>query len=83
MIVSSIRTIVLDVKIILHKFGVIMENKLADIRLQLEEIKSCLVVTQRAAENEYDNISYIDISNCLEVAVDLMNKTIHNIENLK
>lgn len=59
-----------------------MENKLADIRLQLEEIKSCLVVTQRATENENDDISYIDISNCLEVAIDLMNRTIRNIENI-
>lgn len=59
-----------------------MENKLADIRLQLEEIKSCLIVTQRATENENDDISYIDISNCLEVAIDLMNRTIHNIENI-
>ena len=57
-----------------------MENKLADIRLQLEEIKSCLIVTQRASEN--DDISYIDISNCLEVAIDLMNRTIRNIENI-
>ncbi len=59
-----------------------MENKLADIRLQLEEIKSCLIVTQRATENENDDISYIDISNCLEVAIDLMNRTIRNIENI-
>lgn len=59
-----------------------MENKLADIRLQLEEIKSCLTVTQRATENENDDISYIDISNCLEVAIDLMNRTIRNIENI-
>ena len=59
-----------------------MENKLADIRLQLEEIKSCLVVTQRATENENDDISYIYISNCLEVAIDLMNRTIRNIENI-
>ena len=57
-----------------------MENKLADIRLQLEEIKSCLIVTQRATEN--DDISYIDISNYLEVAIDLMNRTIRNIENI-
>lgn len=59
-----------------------MENKLADIRLQLEEIKSCLIVTQRATENENDDISYIDISNCLEVAIDSMNRTIRNIENI-
>lgn len=59
-----------------------MENKLADVRLQLEEIKSCLIVTQRATENENDDISYIDISNCLEVAIDLMNRTIRNIENI-
>lgn len=59
-----------------------MENKLADIRLQLEEIKSCLIVTQRATENGNDDISYIDISNCLEVAIDLMNRTIRNIENI-
>ena len=59
-----------------------MENKLADIRLQLEEIKSCLIVTQRATKNDNDDISYIDISNCLEVAIDLMNRTIRNIENI-
>ncbi len=82
MIVFLQRTIVLITKIIFLKLGVIMENKLADIRLQLEEIKSCLIVTQRATENENDDISYIDISNCLEVAIDLMNRTIRNIENI-
>lgn len=82
MIVFLQRTIVLIIKIIFLKLGVIMENKLADIRLQLEEIKSCLIVTQRATENENDDISYIDISNCLEVAIDLMNRTIRNIENI-
>lgn len=82
MIVFLSRTIVLITKIIFLKLGVIMENKLADIRLQLEEIKSCLIVTQRATENENDDISYIDISNCLEVAIDLMNRTIRNIENI-
>lgn len=82
MIVFLQRTIVLITKIIFLKLGVIMENKLADIRLQLEEIKSCLIVTQRATENENDDISYIDISNCLEVAIDLKNRTIRNIENI-
>lgn len=82
MIVFLQKTIVLITKIIFLKLEVIMENKLADIRLQLEEIKSCLIVTQRATENENDDISYIDISNCLEVAIDLKNRTIRNIENI-
>ena len=44
-----------------------MENKLKDICLELKEIKSCMLILQKALENENDEILKTDIDNYLEI----------------
>lgn len=48
-----------------------MENDIPDLYLGLQEIRSCLVILQKAVQNEgeKDEIEYSDISNYLEVAI--------------
>lgn len=81
MIVLFRRTIVLIEDIILLFYGVIMD--LVDLKFQLEEIRSCLIMTKRAIDNEFEDITASDISNCLEISIRLMNKVIFNIEQIK
>ena len=81
MIVLFRRTIVLIEDIILLFYGVIMD--LVDLKFQLEEIRSCLIMTKRAIDNEFEDITVSDISNCLEISIRLMNKAIFNTEQIK
>lgn len=81
MIVLFRRTIVLIEDIILLFYGVIMD--LVDLKFQLEEIRSCLIMTKRAIDNEFEDITASDISNCLEISIRLMNKAIFNAEQIK
>ena len=81
MIVLFRRTIVLTEDIILLFYGVIMD--LVDLKFQLEEIRSCLIMTKRAIDNEFEDITASDISNCLEISIRLMNKAIFNTEQIK
>lgn len=81
MIVLFRRTIVLIEDIILLFYGVIMD--LVDLKFQLEEIRSCLIMTKRAIDNEFEDITASDISNCLEISIRLMNKAIFNTEQIK
>ena len=81
MIVLFRRTIVLIEDIILLFYRVIMG--LVDLKFQLEEIRSCLIMTKRAIDNEFEDITASDISNCLEISIRLMNKAIFNTEQIK
>ena len=81
MIVLFRRTIVLIEDIILLFYGVIMD--LVYLKFQLEEIRSCLIMTKRAIDNEFEDITASDISNCLEISIRLMNKAIFNTEQIK
>ncbi len=55
-----------------------MENKIADLRLGLKEIRSCIYILQKAIENENEEIFLFDISNYLEVALNKLDKIIEN-----
>lgn len=59
-----------------------MENKIADLKLQIEELKSCIIILQKAIENENEEIFFSDISNYLEIALCKVNKIIKNFERI-
>lgn len=59
-----------------------MENKIADLKLQIEELKSCIIILQKAIENENEEIFFSDISNYLEIALFKINKIIKNFERI-
>ena len=40
-------------------------------------------MTKRAIDNEFEDITASDISNCLEISIRLMNKAIFNTEQIK
>lgn len=58
-----------------------MEDIFNDTMLELREIKSSLLILQKAIsnENEYDTISYEDIDNNLEILIDKMDKVIEKM----
>ncbi len=55
-----------------------MENNAPDLYLNLKEIRSCLIILQKAIQNESENdeIEYSDISNYLEIAINKMEHVI-------
>ncbi len=55
-----------------------MENKIADLKLELKEIKSCIYILQKAIENENNEIILSDISNYLEIALNKLDKMIES-----
>lgn len=57
-----------------------MKFEQTDFLLQLQEIRSCLIILQKAAENESDAILPADICNYLEVAINKTNQMIKNFE---
>lgn len=57
-----------------------MKFEQTDFLLQLQEIRSCLIILQKAAENESDIILPTDICNYLEVAINKTNQMIKNFE---
>ena len=54
-----------------------MENKIADFYLQLKELKSCIIILQKAVENESEEIETTDIRNYLEIIKDKINNSIN------
>lgn len=66
-----------------YKNEVDMENNLSEYRLGLEEIRSCIVILQKAVENEGDEILPSDISNYLEIALDKMDVLLQNFDNIE
>lgn len=75
--------IVLAFIIMCYKNEVDMENNLSEYRLGLEEIRSCIVILQKAVENEGDEILPSDISNYLEIALDKMDVLLQNFDNIE
>ncbi len=75
--------IVLVFIIMCYKNEVDMENNLSEYRLGLEEIRSCIVILQKAVENEGDEILPSDISNYLEIALDKMDVLLQNFDNIE
>ena len=75
--------IVLVSIIMCYKNEVDMENNLSEYRLGLEEIRSCIVILQKAVENEGDEILPSDISNYLEIALDKMDVLLQNFDNIE
>lgn len=59
-----------------------MENKLKDICLELKEIKSCMLILQKALENENDEILKTDIDNYLEILLEKIDKAIACYERI-
>lgn len=59
-----------------------MKNDFIDMRLQLSEICSCMVILQKAVENESEEICSNDISNYLEIAIDKTKVLIEMFDNI-
>lgn len=55
-----------------------MENMHAEFVLQLQEIRSCIVVLQVAAQNESIPIDIPDVGNNLEIIREKLDKIIDN-----
>ena len=53
-----------------------MEDKMADFYLQLQEIRSCMIILQKALDNESEELEISDISNYLTLALDKINNAI-------
>lgn len=53
-----------------------MEDKMADFYLQLQEIRSCIIILQKALDNESEELEISDISNYLTLALDKINNAI-------
>lgn len=60
-----------------------MENKIADLELELEELKSSITILQKATNNESEEIILKDISNYLELTQIKINAIIKNFNYLK
>ncbi len=67
----------------MHKFEVYMENKSTELRLELEEIKSCMIILQKAIENECDEIEPTDVSNYLEITIEKIKNVITTFDKEK
>lgn len=59
-----------------------MEDLIADYKLQVKELRSLIVVLQKAVQNEYDEILKKDISNYLELALNKIDTLIKNINEI-
>ena len=53
-----------------------MEDKMADFYLQFQEIRSCIIILQKALDNESEELEISDISNYLTLALDKINNAI-------
>lgn len=60
-----------------------MENKIADLELELEELKSSITILQKATNNESEEIVLKDINNYLELTQIKIKEIIKNFNNLK
>ena len=58
--------------------GEYMENMYAEFVLQLQEIRSCIIVLQVAAQNESIPIDIPDVGNNLEIIREKLDKIIDN-----
>ena len=62
---------------------IIMEDKIADLYLQLQEVRSCIIILQKAIENESEEIGLSDINNYLAIALDKINNTISLYDSIQ
>ncbi len=53
-----------------------LEDKLANIQIGIEEIKSCIIILNQSIKNEYDPANLNDINNVLELLLTKINKII-------
>ena len=62
---------------------IIMEDKIADLYLQLQEVRSCIIILQKAIENESEEIGLSDINNYLTIALDKTNNVISVYDSIQ
>ena len=62
---------------------IIMEDKIADLYLQLQEVRSCMIILQKAIENESEEIGLSDINNYLTIALDKINNVIKMYDSIQ
>ncbi len=60
-----------------------MEDKIADLYLQLQEVRSCIIILQKAIENESEEIGLSDINNYLTIALDKTNNIISVYDSIQ
>ena len=60
-----------------------MEDKIADLYLQLQEVRSCIIILQKAIENESEEIGLSDINNYLTIALDKTNNVISVYDSIQ
>ena len=60
-----------------------MEDKIADFYLQLQEIRSCIIILQKAIENEDEETGLSDINNYLTIALDKINHVIRMYDSIQ
>lgn len=63
-----------------------MDNELAEVRMNLKEIESILIVLQQAIQNENEVITFSNIDDNLEIIIEKVQNTIQKfyaMENKK
>ena len=60
-----------------------MEDKIADLYLQLQEVRSCIIILQKAIENESEEVGLSDINNYLTIALDKINNVIKMYDSIQ
>ena len=60
-----------------------MEDLKNEFQLYLNEIRSCIVILQKALENECDEIEFRDIKNYLEIAKDKCDQVINIYQKIE
>ena len=59
-----------------------MEDLIKDYKLQIEELRSLIIILQKAVRNEDDDVLKSDINNYLEIATDKINSLILNVNTI-
>lgn len=59
-----------------------MEDKLADIKQEIIEVKSSLQILQQAVQNEYNSADNTNIDNLLEILISRLSHSISELENI-
>ena len=60
-----------------------MEDLINEYQLQLQEVRSCIVVLQQAVQNENKEMTYCDVDNYLEIVLEKINKIIESFDKFK
>lgn len=59
-----------------------MEDKLADIKQEIIEVKSSLQILQQVVQNEYNSADNTNIDNLLEILISRLSHSISELENI-